>query len=310
MIERICQHTVFVSNFQIFSQVFPSNEIDLPSSDDNLIIMKRYLTTLLIGLIVFSLPNVAVAYETSLPNCPATGPKNNCFGEFVFGDGTQYIGEIQGNKMTGHGKVIFGDNKFKGDFYEGEVKNGQHHGFGTYKYSNGSVYVGYFRKNKRHGLGIMKHTFDGGGVSEGVWEDGQFIYSKPVEFDASTEQDDKKNENGTAVKKPFKNSADIISASSGSGFAVSADGFIMTNNHVIDGCRKVFIHTSGKQIPAAIVTYDQQNDLALLKADFRPEAVFPLSSKRPEILQDIYVAGYPFGMNVSTSVKVTKGIIS
>ena len=48
----------------------------------------------------------------------------------------------------------------------------------------------------------------------------------------------------------------------------------------------------------------------MLKADFTPEAVFPLSAERPEILQDIYVAGYPFGMNVSTSVKVTKGIVS
>ena len=84
----------------------------------------------------------------------------------------------------------------------------------------------------------------------------------------------------------------------------------MTNNHVINGCKKVSIHTSGKQIPAAIVTYDQQNDLALLKADLKPKAVFPLSVNRPELLQDIYVAGYPFGMKVSTSIKVTKGIIS
>jgi len=105
-------------------------------------------------------------------------------------------------------------------------------------------------------------------------------------------------------------SQEIKRASSGSGFAVSSDGFIMTNNHVINGCKKVFIHSNGKQIPAAIVTYDQQNDLALLKADFKPDSVFPLSVDRPEILQDIYVAGYPFGMNVSTSVKVTKGIIS
>ena len=50
--------------------------------------------------------------------------------------------------------------------------------------------------------------------------------------------------------------------------------------------------------------------MALLKGDFTPSAVFPLSTRRPELLQDIYVAGYPFGINISTSVKVTKGIIS
>ena len=38
--------------------------------------------------------------------------------------------------------------------------------------------------------------------------------------------------------------------------------------------------------------------------------VFTLSNAKPELLQDVYVAGYPFGRGVSTSVKVTKGIIS
>ena len=59
-----------------------------------------------------------------------------------------------------------------------------------------------------------------------------------------------------------------------------------------------------------MVAFDPQNDLALLKSDFRPSVVFPLSSENPEILQDIYVAGYPFGRAVSNNVKVTKGIIS
>ena len=38
--------------------------------------------------------------------------------------------------------------------------------------------------------------------------------------------------------------------------------------------------------------------------------VFPISNDRPELLQDIYVAGFPFGNEVSSSVKVTKGIVS
>ncbi|MDC0431888.1 serine protease, partial [Paracoccaceae bacterium] len=78
----------------------------------------------------------------------------------------------------------------------------------------------------------------------------------------------------------------------------------------IEGCQKVVVHTKGKELPVTVVTYDPQNDLALLKGDFRPSTVFPLSSNRPELLQDIYVAGYPFGNKISTSVKVTRGIIS
>ena len=49
---------------------------------------------------------------------------------------------------------------------------------------------------------------------------------------------------------------------------------------------------------------------ALLKGDFAPQTVFALSSDQPELLQDVYVAGYPFGNEVSSSIKVTKGIIS
>ena len=103
---------------------------------------------------------------------------------------------------------------------------------------------------------------------------------------------------------------EIISASSGSGFAVSADGYVITNNHVIEGCQKVVVHTKGTEIPVTVVSYDPQNDLALLKGNFRPSIVFPLTNNRPELLQDVYVAGFPFGNKVSTSVKVTKGIIS
>ena len=48
----------------------------------------------------------------------------------------------------------------------------------------------------------------------------------------------------------------------------------------------------------------------MLKGDFQPKTVFALSNNRPELLQDIYVAGYPFGNAISSSIKVTKGIIS
>jgi S1-C subfamily serine protease len=102
----------------------------------------------------------------------------------------------------------------------------------------------------------------------------------------------------------------VISASSGSGFAVSSNGHVITNHHVIQGCQNVKIHHKGKSIPATVVTFDPRNDLALLKGNFRPSTVLPLSTNSPELLQDVYVAGYPFGRRISTGVKVTKGIIS
>ena len=109
---------------------------------------------------------------------------------------------------------------------------------------------------------------------------------------------------------PQVRSNKTIAAASGSGFAVSSSGYVITNNHVINGCQKVKIHHKGKIIPVTVVNYDPSNDLALLKGDFRPSTVFPLSNQKPELLQDVYVAGYPFGNKISSTVKVTKGIIS
>ncbi|MDC0531415.1 serine protease [Alphaproteobacteria bacterium] len=102
----------------------------------------------------------------------------------------------------------------------------------------------------------------------------------------------------------------VISASSGSGFAVSPDGHVVTNHHVIKGCQNVKIHYNGKSIKATVVTFDPRNDLALLKGNFRPSTVLSLGTNNPELLQDVYVAGFPFGRKISNSVKVTKGIIS
>jgi S1-C subfamily serine protease len=106
------------------------------------------------------------------------------------------------------------------------------------------------------------------------------------------------------------NPNEIVSASSGSGFAVSTSGHVITNHHVIEGCQKVKIHHNGKTIPASVVTFDPKNDLALLKGEFRPSTVLSLNTNGPELLQDVYVAGFPFGRRVSAGVKVTKGIIS
>jgi S1-C subfamily serine protease len=102
----------------------------------------------------------------------------------------------------------------------------------------------------------------------------------------------------------------VYSAASGSGFAVTSDGYVITNYHVIEGCTDVKIHDKGKSILATLVTFDPNNDIALLKGDFKPKSFYPLSRETPKLLTEIYVAGHPFGNNISTSVKVTKGIVS
>ena len=102
----------------------------------------------------------------------------------------------------------------------------------------------------------------------------------------------------------------MIQVSSGSGFFVNKNGVILTNNHVVEGCQLVTTERDGVAVPLRVLASDQLNDLAILKADFDSPDYFPLSSESPYLMQDIYVAGYPFGDAISTTVKVTKGIVS
>ena len=60
-----------------------------------------------------------------------------------------------------------------GDTYEGQLVNGQIHGFGKCIYANKDVYMGYFENGKRHGYGVYTSS-DGDGL-EGEWENGKFI---------------------------------------------------------------------------------------------------------------------------------------
>ncbi len=63
-------------------------------------------------------------------------------------------------------------------------------------------------------------------------------------------------------------------------------------------------------MPLQVLSNDPLNDLALLQGDFNPEETFAINTGNPALMQDIYVSGFPFGKQVSTSVLVTKGIIS
>ena len=103
---------------------------------------------------------------------------------------------------------------------------------------------------------------------------------------------------------------EIINASSGSGFIVSSSGHIVTNNHVINGCNEVKVHYNGEKYKASIISRDSYNDLALIKANFTPSKIFTIKNGNAELMEDIYVAGYPFGDLFNSSVKITKGIVS
>ncbi len=95
----------------------------------------------------------------------------------------------------------------------------------------------------------------------------------------------------------------------GTGFVVSNDGLIVTNDHVIDGATqvKVMIGTSQKAQDAKIVGADPSRDLALLKVDGNDLKTLPLGdSSQVGVGDATYAIGNPFGLDQT----FTSGIVS
>ena len=94
----------------------------------------------------------------------------------------------------------------------------------------------------------------------------------------------------------------------GSGFFISADGYAVTNNHVVDGADSVEVATDdGKTYPAKVIGTDPRTDVALIKVEGRTDFPFAkLSDGQPRIGDWVLAVGNPFGLGGT----VTAGIVS
>src|SRR6202051_3980746 len=94
----------------------------------------------------------------------------------------------------------------------------------------------------------------------------------------------------------------------GSGFFISADGYAVTNNHVVDGADKVEVTTDeGKTYSAKVIGTDPRTDVALIKVEGGSNFPFAkLSDSKPRIGDWVLAVGNPFGLGGT----VTAGIVS
>jgi serine protease Do len=94
----------------------------------------------------------------------------------------------------------------------------------------------------------------------------------------------------------------------GSGFLISADGYVVTNNHVVEGATDVVVSLAdGRQFPARIIGRDPPTDLAVVKVEARdlPYVSFA-SSALPQVGDWVVAVGNPFGLGGTA----TAGIVS
>ena len=139
----------------------------------------------------------------------------------------------------------------------------------------------------------------------------------PVRSSGSGQQTQLVSDEGPAkqVYDGAKDAVAFISATSqegqgtGSGFVVSSDGLVVTNEHVVEGATQVAVKigTDGDQLPAQIVGIDASRDLALLKVDGSDLPTLELGdSDAVEVGDETYAIGNPYGLDHT----LTTGVVS
>jgi serine protease Do len=108
---------------------------------------------------------------------------------------------------------------------------------------------------------------------------------------------------------PFSAPQQRQSTSLGSGVIISEDGYIVTNNHVVNGAEEIVVtlSDSDKEYKAKIIGLDSKTDLAVIKIDEKNLQTIPFANS--DNLQEgdvVFALGNPFGIGST----ITQGIIS
>ena len=94
----------------------------------------------------------------------------------------------------------------------------------------------------------------------------------------------------------------------GSGFIIGEDGYILTNNHVVEGAERITVHLADRrELPAKVIGTDPQTDVALLKIDATGLATVNIGdTSKLKVGQWVLAIGAPFGLDYTA----TQGIVS
>jgi S1-C subfamily serine protease len=284
--------------------------------------MKRLIVIPVLLLALLGGAGCSVYYSSSkgleggnLPPC--SGPHNaltwsNCYGMVIYGplsfsrSGNKYIGEFLNSRPHGQGTYYhLRNDQFKGDKYVGEFSSGRREGKGTFYKKNGRKYVG-------------------------EWENDRKV-SPSIAVKKAPPQMEKKPQQIAKRPMPKPSPPQPKTSSSGSGFFVSKSGHVITNQHVVDSCRKVTVGDKAEsQVTADVLGADRRNDLALLLLSSMKMAsaetqslirklrveIVPLAAhgllrdEDVELGESVLVAGFPYGEIFSNSIKVTGGMVS
>ena len=151
-----------------------------------------------------------------------------------------------------------------------------------------------------------------------VWNEEVAQFEKTLKPDeiiqgVKYETKEEKKEKKIAEKekqKPKLDDKKLIIIGSGSGFFVSDQGHVVSNDHVVGVCKKVSAFEEGREIFMNILATDMVNDIGLVKGQFKNKRYLNIKTDGAELGEDIVTFGYPLSEDLSDSVKLTKGIVS
>ena len=233
----------------------------------------------------------------ALPPCPTSGYFDNCFGTYTYDDGNEYVGEYKDDKRHGHGTYIFGPGEFEGDKYVGEWKDDnpwegiEYSASGKVQgtYSNGEPCTGCEPTARQ--LALVREIDPSHIVGSDQW-----CASYP---------------SSVACKETATGSESNLRLSgTGTGFVVNPD-YVVTADHVLDGCNEVAIVHAHQKTATQAVARDRSNDLGLLRLDKTFLHTAKLRGGRSIRLGErVSNYGYPLFGDISTSATITEGNIN
>jgi len=95
----------------------------------------------------------------------------------------------------------------------------------------------------------------------------------------------------------------------GSGFVISEDGLVLTNQHVVGGARRVaIVMDNGVEVTADVLARHEMRDVALIKMPVRVPSYLPLRTEMPRILERVFVIGTPLKEGLRSTA--TSGVVS
>jgi len=95
----------------------------------------------------------------------------------------------------------------------------------------------------------------------------------------------------------------------GSGFFISRDGYLLTNQHVTTDNKFVTIKlTTGRELPGEVLRSHKARDIALVKVNEGAMEALPLQLDPPDVAAEVYAVGTPLHEDYSTTI--SKGIVS